>query len=138
MPGGTVEDLRQTIGLSHPAAVRAVDRLVSAGFVSRRLKGRGPAVALTATAAGRRRARRALDAREQVLADAFAPLPAAEAKALTRALERILAELASSPRTTVCRLCDMDRCRLRDCPVEAAQIALGAPPPPHTPLRSTR
>jgi DNA-binding MarR family transcriptional regulator len=138
LPGGTVEELRQAIGLSHPAAVRVVDRLVAAGLVTRRLKGRGPAVALTATAAGRRRALRALDAREEVLAESFAPLDAAEAAGLTRALEQALAALASSPRTTVCRLCDMDRCRRGDCPVETAQVQLGVPPPPHTPLRSRR
>ena len=46
--------IRRSIGLSHPAAVRAVDRLVEQGLVRRRRVGRGAAAALTATAAGRR------------------------------------------------------------------------------------
>jgi DNA-binding MarR family transcriptional regulator len=53
-PGRTVEFLRQAIGLSHPAAVRVVDRLVEQGLVRRRPSGPGPAVALTVTTAGRR------------------------------------------------------------------------------------
>src|SRR5919109_4294946 len=52
-PGRTIEFLRQAIGLSHPATVRVVDRLVERGLVRRRAGSRGPAVSLTATAAGR-------------------------------------------------------------------------------------
>src|SRR5919206_3031622 len=89
-PDFTVEDLRRAIGLSHPAAVRVVDRLVEDGLVRRRPAGRGPAVALRTTAAGRRRARRVLDARRRVLADALAPLTKAQAAALERILERAL------------------------------------------------
>src|SRR6266540_873100 len=61
-PERTVEELRRAIGLSHPAAVRVVDRLVEDRLVRRRRAGRGPAVELTATGAGRRRARGILDA----------------------------------------------------------------------------
>src|SRR3954449_9244831 len=60
-PDRTVEFLRRAVGLSHPAAVRVVDRLVDDGLVRRRVAGPGPAVALTATAKGRRAARRVLD-----------------------------------------------------------------------------
>src|SRR3954452_20010424 len=56
-PDRTVECLRRAVGLSHPAAVRVVARLVEAKLVRRRPARRGPAVALTATAAGRRAAR---------------------------------------------------------------------------------
>ena len=51
-PDRTIEFLRQAIGLSHPATVRVVDRLVDGGLVRRRPAGPGPAVALRATAAG--------------------------------------------------------------------------------------
>src|SRR5919206_3636311 len=70
-PGRTVEFLRRAVGLSHPAAVRVVDRLVEERLVRRRAAGRGPAVALTATAKGRRAARRVLDVRPAVVADAL-------------------------------------------------------------------
>jgi MarR family transcriptional regulator, negative regulator of the multidrug operon emrRAB len=130
-PGRTVEFLRRAVGLSHPAAVRVVDRLVDDGLVRRRVAGRGPAVALTATPRGQRAARRVLDVRRAALTDALPPLSAAEARALTRVLERALDGLADTPGTTICRLCDMGRCRGGpDCPVEGRQVALGVPPPP--------
>src|SRR5262245_14684710 len=70
-PGRTVEELRRAVGVSHPAAVRVVDRLAAEGLVKRRPGGRGPAIALTATAAGRRKARQILDIRQRILADAL-------------------------------------------------------------------
>ena len=133
-PDRTVEFLRQAIGLSHPAAVRAVDRLVEQRLVRRRPAGRGPAVALAATAAGRRQARTILDVRQSVLAAALPDLSDAESKALSAILEKALAHLSGNPGTTTCRLCDQDRCRRRDCPVERRQVELGAPPPAPAPL----
>jgi MarR family transcriptional regulator, negative regulator of the multidrug operon emrRAB len=73
-PDRTVEFLRQTLGLSHPAAVRVVDRLVEQRLVRRRTAGRGPALALAPTAAGRRRAREILDLRQEVVANALPDL----------------------------------------------------------------
>jgi DNA-binding MarR family transcriptional regulator len=57
--------------LSHPATVRVVDRLVEQRLVRRRPGGGGPAVALTATAAGKRLARRILEIRHEVIADSL-------------------------------------------------------------------
>ena len=128
-PDRSVEFLRQAIGLSHPAAVRVVDRLVEQDLVRRRPAGRGPAVALRTTAAGGRQARRILKLRRKVLADALPELSAAEAKTLTTVLEKALLHLTNTPRTTICRLCDLGGCRGLDCPVVQRQIELGAPPP---------
>jgi MarR family transcriptional regulator, negative regulator of the multidrug operon emrRAB len=133
-PDRTVEFLRQAIGLSHPAAVRVVDRLVEQRLVRRQPSGRGPAVALAVTAAGGRRARRVLDAREKVLARALPDLSAEESAALSVILEKALAQLTEAPGTTICRLCDQGMCRRRDCPVVRRQIELGAPPPEPIPL----
>jgi DNA-binding MarR family transcriptional regulator len=133
-PGRTVEFLRRAVGLSHPAAVRVVDRLVEERLVRRRAAGPGPAVALTATAAGRRAARRILDVRRDVLAGAMPELTPAEAETLTAILERALAAQADTPGTTICRLCDMSRCRRIDCPVVDRQVALGHPPPDFEPV----
>jgi hypothetical protein len=59
----------------------------------------------------------------------------AEADALTAVLERALDDLADTPGTTICRLCDMRRCREGlDCPVVARQVALGVPPPGFVPV----
>jgi DNA-binding MarR family transcriptional regulator len=128
-PGRTVEFLRQAIGLSHPAAVRVVDRLVEQGLVRRRPSGPGPAVALTVTTAGRRAARAVLDVRASVVAQALPRLSAAESATLAGVLEKGLAHLADTPGSTICRLCDQGRCRREDCPVAQRQIELGAPPP---------
>jgi DNA-binding MarR family transcriptional regulator len=128
-PDRTVEFLRQALGLSHPAAVRVVDRLVEQRLVRRRPAGHGPALALAPTAAGRRRARELLDLRQRVLAGALPELSRAESATLSGILERALAHLADSPGSTVCRLCDTRRCRRADCPVVRKQTELGRPPP---------
>ena len=133
-PGRSVEFLRRAVGLSHPAAVRVVDRLVEQGLVRRRAAGRGPAVALTATPAGRRAGRRILDVRRGVIAESLPDLSSDEAAALSAILERALEGLAGTPGTTICRLCDMGRCRRVDCPVVEEQIALGQPPPDYVPV----
>jgi MarR family transcriptional regulator, negative regulator of the multidrug operon emrRAB len=133
-PDRTVEFLRQTLGLSHPAAVRVVDRLVEQRLVRRRPAGRGPALALAPTAAGRRRARELLELRQLVLANALPELSRAESATLCAILERALANLADSPGTTICRLCDTRRCRRSDCPVVGRQRELGRPPPDPAPF----
>ena len=133
-PDRTVEFLRRAIGLSQPAAVRVVDRLVEEGLVQRRAAGGGPAVALTTTAAGTARARELLARREGVLRDALPELSASESAALASILEKALARLADAPGTTICRLCDQSGGRSADCPVVRRQIELGSPPPEPAPL----
>lgn len=133
-PDRTIEFLRQAIGLSHPATVRVVDRLVEGGLVRRRPTRQGPAVALRATAAGRRQARRILEIRQRVIADSLPELSRKDSDALVAILERALAHVSGSPGTTHCRLCDMQRCPRSDCPVMQTQIELGAPPPEPVPI----
>jgi MarR family transcriptional regulator, negative regulator of the multidrug operon emrRAB len=133
-PDRTIEFLRQAIGLSHPATVRVVDRLVEQRLVRRRPAGAGPAVALTATAAGKRQARRILEIRQQVIRESLPELSPAESDTLVAVLERALAHLSATPGTTHCRLCDMKRCPRSDCPVIQKQIELGAPPPEPVPI----
>jgi MarR family transcriptional regulator, negative regulator of the multidrug operon emrRAB len=133
-PDRSIEFLRKPIGLSHPATVRVVDRLVEQGLVRRRPAGPGPAVALTATAAGKRQARRILEIKQTVIADSLPKLSPAESDALVAVLERALGQLSESPGTTHCRLCDMKRCPRTDCPVIHKQIELGAAPPEPVPI----
>jgi DNA-binding MarR family transcriptional regulator len=128
-PGRTVEELRRAVGLSHPAAVRVVDRLAEERLVTRRPAGRGPAVALTATAAGRRKARQILDIRGRILAGALPALARDEERVLSDVLERALYGLADTPEPVICRMCDTGRCRRADCPVMERQAARGNPPP---------
>jgi hypothetical protein len=106
-----------------------VDRLADQRLVKRSPAGRGPAVALTATTAGRRRARQILDIRGRILADALPALTAGEERVLTGVLERSLSELAGDAEPIVCRMCDTGRCRTGECPVMERQAARGNPPP---------
>jgi MarR family transcriptional regulator, negative regulator of the multidrug operon emrRAB len=124
-PGRTIEELRRAIGLSHPATVRVVDRLVADGLVLRGRGARGPAVALEVTPEGARRA---------VLDDVLQDLPEEAAAGLEQALRQALDRLADTPVPTTCRLCDMGRCRTGDCPVVDRQAARGTPPPPFRPV----
>jgi MarR family transcriptional regulator, negative regulator of the multidrug operon emrRAB len=133
-PDRTIEFLRRSIGLSHPATVRVVDRLVEQKLVRRWPAGPGPAVALRATAAGKRQARRVLEIRQRVLADSLPELSPAESATLVAILERALGRLSESPGTTHCRLCDMKRCPWSDCPVIHKQIELGTTPPKPVPV----
>lgn len=128
-PERTVEDLRRAVGLSHPAAVRVVDRLAADKLVKRRPAGRGPAVALTATAAGRGKARQILDIRGRILAEALPALSRDEERVLTGVVERALSGLADRPDPVICRMCDTGRCRRGACPVMERQAERGNPPP---------
>lgn len=135
-PGGNVEGLRQAIGRSHSATVRIVDRLVETGLIERRPADRGPAVALTATAAGRDRAREMLAARARAIDAVLATLDPASAAAIDTILETGLSGLAELPAgVTVCRLCDKGVCRAgADCAVVRRLESHGLRLPPSEPL----
>jgi DNA-binding MarR family transcriptional regulator len=122
-PGCSIEELRHALGLSHSAAVRVVDRLAARGLVARRPGSRGPAVALTPTAAGARLAARVLDVRRRVVEEvAGEELP----EDLESALEVLLGRLTIDPNTghRICRLCDFTACPQDRCPVARRQRAL--------------
>ena len=132
-PGTSIEELRRSLGLSHSAAVRVVDRLTARGLVERRPGARGPAVALFATAAGEALATRVLAIRRDVVhavaGDALTPL-------LEPALSAMLTRLTVDPHAgdRVCRLCDAGACPEDRCPVAERQRALGATVPRAVPL----
>ena len=94
-PGTSIEELRHTLGLSHSAAVRVIDRLAARGLVTRRTAPRGPAVALFATAAGERLATRVLDIRRNVVREIAGD---GLSGALEPALSAMLARLTVDPR----------------------------------------
>jgi hypothetical protein len=129
-----VEFLRRTIGLSHPAAVRVVDRLVDSDWCAgdqrvgaRRWRSRP-------RPPGDVKHARFLDVRRRVLAGALPELSRAEWATLSAILVKALVHLSDAPGTTICRRCDQGRCRRADCPVARRQIDVGAPPPDPVPL----
>lgn len=123
LPGMSIDALRIGVGLSHPGAVRLVDRLAARGMLERRASAEdGRRVALHLTAAGESAATGIADGRHRAVAQALDTLPAAERAAFVAATEKMLAALVAGPEDAlrVCRLCDEAVCTR--CPVD---ICLG-------------
>lgn len=118
-PNRSIETLRRALGLTHPGAVRLVDRLVEQGWM-RREPGEGRQVAVVLTAAGRRIARRLLAARMEAVGDFLTPLSYGERRQLEQLLEKLLASRSHerADLLRLCRLCERRVCV--GCPVAAA------------------
>lgn len=131
-PGGSVGDLAGVVGLSQPATVRMVDRLVEQGLLEREPGRDRRTVALVPTEAGSRAARAVLVARAEALAPLLRDLSGRERATLARLLGRVAAGLAQDRQGAVraCRLCDRDTCTSGPgCPLEHTT-------PPHDPSPS--
>ncbi|QQP93827.1 MarR family transcriptional regulator (plasmid) [Skermanella sp. TT6] len=124
-PGMSIDRLRRALGLSHPGAVRLVDRLVADGAVVREVSDRDRrAVALHLTEAGRRTCANIRGARLHSLTKVLDLLDADERATLGMLTEKLLRGLVGTEDQaySVCRLCDESVCA--DCP---AASALGPP-----------
>ena len=118
-PGMSVRTLAKGVGLSHPGAVRLVDRLVADGFIERRGHATdGRTVALHLTAQGESRSRTILEARNAVIAETLAVLSVDEQAVLASLAERVVrARLRDLDHAySVCRLCEYSACSR--CPVD--------------------
>lgn len=111
-PGESAEALHRVLGISQPATVQAVQRLVDRGLVERRPGRDRRTKALHLTPDGRRVHDALLDRRRAALAELLAPLTAAERERLLPLLEKVVAGLAEDRPggLTVCRQCDRDAC----------------------------
>ena len=121
-PGLGIEQLRVPLGRTQSATVRVVDQLVADGYAERRPGRDQRSIAVFLTAKGAEAAARVLASRERVLSDAVSPLTPAERKALTGALEKVLAQITSdrAHADLICRLCDLAACPQSVCPVDLA------------------
>jgi MarR family transcriptional regulator, negative regulator of the multidrug operon emrRAB len=120
-PGGSVGDLAGVVGLSQPATVRLVDRLVDQDLLRREPGRDRRTVALVVTEAGSRAADAVLAARAEVLAPLLAELAESERATLERLLGQVAAGLAADRpgAVRVCRLCDRAVCTSGPgCPLE--------------------
>ena len=120
-PGMSVDRLRRALGLSHPGAVRLVDRLVAEGVVTRKASERDRrAVALYLTDAGRKTCLKIRAARRGSLGRMLDVLDANERATLSKLTEKMLRALVDNVdhAYSVCRLCDEVACV--DCPVDDA------------------
>jgi DNA-binding MarR family transcriptional regulator len=128
LTGQPIDALRRVLGLTHSGTVRLVDRLVEAGLVERRVRTTdGRAVPLGLTPAGRRVARRVLQAREAALEEILSVLTPEERETLSALQDRLLGSLIGSREDArrTCRMCDPVGCGHHEgrCPVTQAADA---------------
>jgi MarR family transcriptional repressor of emrRAB len=126
-PGMSVDTLRRALGLTHPGAVRLVDRLEERGWVARGAAG-GRAVALRPTPAGVTARDALLAARHDALAaqlDRLGP----DRERLAAMVEPLLVEQAPDQGglRRLCRLCDRAACE--PCP-PWTHLEAATPPDP--------
>jgi DNA-binding MarR family transcriptional regulator len=113
--------LRRVLGLSHPGAVRLVDRLVADGLVERRPGRDGRQVALHLTKRGQRARSQLLATRIDTIRPLFATLGEDDQAQFGILLHRVLAAMETSEmqRYTICRLCDDRVCE--NCPLPTSK-----------------
>ena len=126
-----IQAVARSIGLTHSATVRLVDRLEKDWLV-RRLSRKGREVRVEVTARGRRRATQFQERRLAAAEALLAALDPAERTALTGIVDKLLAasvvDADGAQRT--CRACEREGCRKAGCPVETTAAALPPPPAP--------
>lgn len=120
LPGLSVGELAGVLRLTHPGAVRLVERLVNDGLVEKGPAPDGRAVALKLTPPGKQRRRDILSQRARRLQPFLNRLSATERKQFDGLLRKLLNGLASERPSvyTLCRLCDAGPCMRNECPVE--------------------
>ena len=119
-PGLSIDQLGRILRLSHPGAVRLVDRLADAGLAVRSVAGHDRrVVALTLTESGKARRDALLDRRQEALATVLQVVAPADRAALERVVVTMLQALPDGAVSamTICRLCDDRRCAA--CPMDA-------------------
>jgi len=117
--GPSNEKLRSILGLSHPGAVRLVDRLVADGLVERRDGRDKRAIALYLTERGHSLREELLQGRLAAIRPLLAPLSVGEQQTLAALLHKLLASMETTDlqRCHLCRLCDDRVCT--NCPIPA-------------------
>lgn len=121
--GPSNDQLRRILGLSHPGAVRLVDRLVADGLVERREGQDKRAIALHLSRRGKSLREELLKGRLAAIRPLLTPLTAQEKKTLAALLHKMLSsmETTDTERRTLCRLCDNRVCS--NCPIPAGERA---------------
>ena len=134
--GGTIEDLRRVLGLTHSAVVRVINGLVADGHVTRRPGVRDArSVAVILTPSGRAAARRILRARAEAVEATLGGLTEGQRRSLTALAEQLTGDLAGfrleerrqgRPPADgwLCRLCDFEACGRPAGRCPAARVAV--------------
>lgn len=113
--------LRRILGLSHPGAVRLVDKLVTEGLVERGAGRDARQVALHLTRRGKQYRSQLLAGRLGAIERVLGSLDHSEQQALSDLLHKVLARMDTSEmqRFTICRMCDDRVCD--DCPLPTSK-----------------
>jgi MarR family transcriptional repressor of emrRAB len=121
-PGQSIDFLARVLRVTHPGAVRLVDRLEHDGLVERRAGADARSRALVLTDEGRQAAAAVLARRSDVLGELLAPLTAAERRQLEPLFEKLLVAVTGDRWSArhICRLCDFPACDSPACPVDRA------------------
>lgn len=123
--GPSNDQLRHILGLSHPGAVRLVDRLVEDGLVERREGRDRRAIALYLSKRGKALREQLLKGRLAAIRPLLAPLTVAEQETFAALLHKLLSSMETTDlqRRTLCRLCDDRVCS--NCPIPADKHPTG-------------
>jgi DNA-binding MarR family transcriptional regulator len=127
LDGATLDRVHQVLGVTPSGAVRLVDRLETAGLVTRAPGPDGRSRAVRLTEAGRDRAEAVGGARSAYLAGLVGDLSPGEVDALRGLLARVMAGVVAGKDggAWTCRLCDLVACRRSEgeCPALNAALA---------------
>lgn len=115
----SIDALASSLGLSHSATVRLVDRLEKTELVTRSKGADGRTVALVLTKKGKKFSRNVAAERRKVLKNILGPLGPKSMQALEAMAESILRKIAeeSTNPERICRMCDVKQCTADGCPV---------------------
>lgn len=119
-PGLSIQELSIGLELSHPGAVRLVDRMIADGLVTRARSATDKrTVELSLTALGRSKEQAILASRSRSLNEALTSLSSAEVASLSQISHKLIGALVHDEETAlrVCRLCNSGDCH--GCPVAA-------------------
>ena len=121
-PGITIKHVAERLRLSHPGAVRLIERLVAGGWVGRESGDDRHSVRLTLTGEGAEQLKRLRRVRGEKLAALTAISTDAEREMLQPMLARLLVALTPDLVSAYanCRLCDTHICLGRGCPLDEA------------------
>jgi len=126
LDGATVDRVHQVLGVTPSGAVRLVDRLETAGLVTRAPGPDGRSRAIRLTEAGHDRAAAVGGARSAYLAGLVGDLSPREVEVLRGLLARVMAGVVAvkDGGAWTCRLCDLVACRRSEgeCPAMNAAM----------------
>jgi len=124
-PGCAIEVVARSIGLSHSATVRIIDKLVERDLLSKdRARQDARVQSVKLTKAGKRMTQQLHAMRNQVTDDLLSLIPSQQVAALQEAVGAILHKAIDTriEGDVTCRLCDVSRCGLETCPIQTYQL----------------